>query len=125
MTIIKDHEMVAGTVVEYKGPEMGRYCQDVTVGKRYTIEAIDEDGEPYFIDDAGERNWSASEDGSGSFELVSYGSGEEVVTAEVSYTEWWSGVREWVTLLSAEEREALAAVVKECDEAMKKIACRG
>lgn len=31
---------------------------DVTEGKEYVIAGLDEDNDPYFIDDAGDRNFS-------------------------------------------------------------------
>jgi hypothetical protein len=38
----------------------GEALHDVTNGKEYTIAGIDWDGDEYFIDDAGERNYAAA-----------------------------------------------------------------
>lgn len=51
--------------------------EDVTMGETYTIAGIDDDGEEYFIDDAGEQNYAASTGssdglpGDGVYEVVS------------------------------------------------------
>jgi hypothetical protein len=39
----------------------------VTLGKTYTIVGFDLDGDAYFIDDDGENNFSASQNGDGIF----------------------------------------------------------
>lgn len=43
---------------------------DTTVGKMYTIAGVDYEGDVYFLDDKGEKNYSASPDGDVLFELV-------------------------------------------------------
>jgi hypothetical protein len=43
---------------------------DTTVLKEYVIEGHDEDGDPYYIDDAGEQNFSAAPGGQLRFVIV-------------------------------------------------------
>lgn len=67
-----------GTVVVFASSE---YLVDVTPGKEYVIFGLDEDGDEYFIDDAGECNFSACTghsgfgegDGEGQYTVVKAG----------------------------------------------------
>lgn len=43
--------------------EAGTPSGHVTVGKEYEIAGLDEEGWPYFIDDAEQQNFALSEDG--------------------------------------------------------------
>lgn len=43
---------------------------DTTFGKVYKIAGHDEDGDPYYYDDRGEKNYAASPTGLGLFELA-------------------------------------------------------
>lgn len=49
-----------GTKVVFSADWRNHTLEDVTWGKEYTIEGHDDDGEEYFIDDAGEQNYAAS-----------------------------------------------------------------
>ncbi len=52
---MKQHEI--GTVVVFSNAEQ---LEDVTNGKEYAIVGVDDDGEEFFIDDKGDKNFSAS-----------------------------------------------------------------
>lgn len=65
-----------GTAVVFAPSE---YLMDITPGKKYVIFGLDGDGDEYFMDDAGERNFSACT-GQGAF---SEGDGESEGTYKV------------------------------------------
>lgn len=44
-------------------PTLTTRSKDVTVGKEYAIVGRDRDGDLYFIDDVGERNFAMCDDG--------------------------------------------------------------
>lgn len=49
--------------IKITGVRDGYYLPDVTVGKVYSVAGIDEDGEAYFYDDVGDRNWALGSGG--------------------------------------------------------------
>jgi hypothetical protein len=59
------------TKIRFTGAKERFQLEDVTLGKIYVIEGLDEDGEEYFLDDVGERNFAASSfGGDGIYEIV-------------------------------------------------------
>lgn len=61
-----------GTTVVFTGfkPHMKLLWEDVTLGKEYVIAGSESDGDTYFRDDVGARNYSACFDGCGIFDIV-------------------------------------------------------
>jgi hypothetical protein len=52
----KQQHAIGTRVVFFNGYEL----EDITTGRIYTIEGVDELGDEYFIDDAGERDFAAA-----------------------------------------------------------------
>lgn len=67
---IINHKVPRGTMIRYVGPTReDSEVPDTTPGSVYRVADVDGHG-VYYIDDAKERNYSASPDGDGDFEIV-------------------------------------------------------
>ena len=57
-------ETLIGTKFSFPKCDENEYLDDITFGKVYTVAGIEVDGELYFMDDVGDRNYAGMDDNS-------------------------------------------------------------